>query len=165
MITQAELKEILHYAPDTGEFTWLIKTGPRSVIGSIAGSLDAYGYRCIKLHGKNYKSHRLVWLYHTGEMPISELDHRNQKKADNRIENLRVATRSENVQNTPTRVDNTSGHRGVVWNKHNKNWVAQANVSGVRKFLKASIYKEVAIAAYEAFAKAEFKDFYNPGTV
>jgi hypothetical protein len=165
MITQAEIKSILSYDEKTGDLTWLRQTGPRGTVGSIAGSIDAYGYRNVKINGHSYKAHRLVWLYHTGEFPGGELDHVNVSKLDNRIENLRVATRSENIQNTRMRADNTTGFRGVVWHKSSKRWVARASVNGVRKFICASPLKEIAVSAYEAFAKDRFNGFYNSGTV
>ncbi len=63
MITQAELKEILHYDPDTGEFTWLVSPAKNVKSGDRAGCLADNGYRHIGINGNTYKEHRLAWLY------------------------------------------------------------------------------------------------------
>ena len=96
MITQFRLKELLDYLPDTGEFVWKI-SHPRAGKGRIAGAKDYHGYVVIRLDTVLYKAHRLAWLYVKGEWPEKGLDHINQNKSDNRIENLEWVTRKENV--------------------------------------------------------------------
>lgn len=69
------------------------------------GSFDKDGYLIIKIKGKQYKAHRLVFAYFNGRFPHGEIDHINRNRADNRIENLRECTRQQNVENT-TRIPN-----------------------------------------------------------
>jgi len=79
------------------------------------------GYHHGALSGKNYLAHRVLWLLHTGEWPEAEVDHINGNPADNRIANLRAATRSENARNST--VYGASRYKGV--GKSNNRWVAQ----------------------------------------
>lgn len=97
-ITQARLKELLHYDPLTGIFTWKIQRGP-CCIGDIAGSKHNQGYLTARLDGAAYLLHRLAFLYMTGSFPADDVDHKNGLRHDNRWENLRSLTRSENNQN------------------------------------------------------------------
>jgi len=132
MITQKRLKELLHYAPGTGEFTW--KVGhPRAPIGATAGAKDHYGYIVIRLDTVLYKAHRLAWLYTYGNWPATGLDHINQNKSDNRIENLRAVDQSVNMHNTAPRANSKSGVAGVTWRADRKKWNARIKV-GYKNF-------------------------------
>ena len=91
-------------------------------VGQRAGSPDKEGYRTVKLHGKAYREHRLIWLYMTGYMPERDVDHDNLDKADNRFDNLSLATNSQNQANTRKWATNTSGYKGVSWSKSKKRW-------------------------------------------
>src|SRR5438045_2733801 len=69
-------------------------------------------YVFIRVDRRCYRAHRLAWLYMTGEMPI-EVDHLNLNRADNRWQNLRVATRVQNAANSPARRPSITGIKGV----------------------------------------------------
>ena len=112
MITQEILKEQLTYNPETGLFTFNKKKGGMP-IGSIAGYVQKDGYVCISINGVQYKAHRLAWLYIHGAFPLEQLDHINLKKDDNRITNLRPATRSQNHMNRRVYSNNKLGLKGV----------------------------------------------------
>ena len=121
-VTQNLLKELFEY--NDGVFYWKVaRQGIKC--GQIAGSLFSNGYRRIKINGKCYLEHRLVWLFHKGEFPKNEIDHVNGNIADNRIENLREATRSENSCNRKTPIDNTTGFKGVCFNKQSQKYQGQ----------------------------------------
>lgn len=98
VLTHDRLIEVLDYCPDTGVFRWK-ETTRRKIAGSIAGTDDRDGYRTIKVDGKQYRSHRLVWFYVCGVWPSKQIDHINRARNDNRIDNLRDVTSSENKQN------------------------------------------------------------------
>jgi len=121
-MTQRRLKELVHYDPDTGEFTRLVTTGSRSKKGDVAGSLYSTGYRVIRLDNQRYSAHRLAFLYMTGAFPSSVTDHVNGIESDNRWSNLRSVTVKENARNQKLTGRNTSGVTGVSWSKAKKHW-------------------------------------------
>lgn len=117
MVTQELLKQWFTYKE--GELYWKSRTAPGShvVIGQKAGrphksSSKLTGYRHVHILGKNYLTHRLIYLMFHGNLP-TQIDHINGNREDNRIENLRSSTREQNAQNAKTRKDNTTGVKGV----------------------------------------------------
>ena len=114
-LTHERLKELLHYEPLTGWFTWRV-TSSVAKPGERAGGGHGHGYRSIGLDYKKYLEHILAWFYMKGEWPSDEVDHRNLNKSDNSWDNLRLATRSQNGHNKGLNYRNKTGVSGV--NKH-----------------------------------------------
>lgn len=150
MLTQAELKEYLVYDADTGQFTRLMSATRTDRIGEIAGKNRPNGYRDIKIAGKDYLAHRLAWLYVHGEWPADQIDHINGVRSDNRIDNLRLVSRKQNMENQTLHVNNKSGYRGVYWCKVNGKWRARVKHQG--KHCEAGLFDVLEEAA--AAAKA-----------
>lgn len=125
MLDQATLRKHLYYDAVGGNFYW---RNPPAYSGflpwSKAGSVNCDGHIKIQLHKKCYLAHRLAWLYVHGQMPRDCIDHKNECKTDNRIENLRQATKGQNNFNTGLRSTNKSGVKGVRWRAESKKWVA-----------------------------------------
>jgi hypothetical protein len=157
MLTQSRLKELLHYDPETGLFTWLVSTSNCVKVGDVAGSVS-HGYRIIKIDGKKYGAHRLAFLYITGNLPENDTDHINGIRDDNRWCNLREATRAENMQNKAPYKAGTSKYPGVYWHKQRQKWVAQITINGKQKHIGLFETEEEAYSAYCA-AKAEHHKF------
>jgi len=134
-LTQARLKEILKYNPETGIFTWLVRRRGTACIGSKAGTPSPAGYCQIMVDAKRYLAHRLAFLYMTGEFPKSEVDHINRDNTDNSWSNLRLATRSQNVANTKLFKTNKSGYRNVCWDKGISRWRADVKLNNKSKYL------------------------------
>lgn len=147
-LDQQRLRFLLDYNHGTGRFTWRVYRGGKAAKGTEAGAIHNRGYRSIKVDGKNYLEHRLVWLWVYGEWPSNELDHANQIKTDNRLSNLRDVTRSENMQNTSVRSDNSSGFKGVSWHAGAGSWMANIVVNGKSTYLGCFNTPEEAYAAY-----------------
>lgn len=82
------------------------------------------GYLKGKLSGHHLYAHRVIWALHIGSLPTNHIDHANGDRSDNRIENLREATRSENQRNRKIPANNSSGALGVSWNKRMGKWQA-----------------------------------------
>jgi len=135
--TQKQLKSLLHYDHNTGDFIWKINSRNKRNKGKIAGCVrkGLNAYRLIKINRKIYFAHRLVWLYVTGNWPENEIDHINGNKSDNRFNNLRDVKPLENQRNRKRPIDNTSGCIGVNWHKTNKAWQAKITVQGKTLFL------------------------------
>lgn len=128
LITQERLKSLLTYDPDTGNFCWR-KTN------KIAGTLHANGYRRVQIDGKTYLAHRLAWAYAHGAFPACNVDHINHNRSDNRIENLRLVTQSENQHNRKRTTQSSSGFLGVSWFAPKKKWRAYIKANGKRHHL------------------------------
>jgi len=134
-ITQEQLKYLLTYDPNTGNFYWKNPKKP-SMVGKLYGTLDKRkGYLTGKLLGKGYKLHRLACLYMTGIFPPEQIDHRNGMPSDNRWSNLRAVSNSINQKNTSRRIDNSSGVTGVNWEKFENKWKSQIQVDGTKIYL------------------------------
>lgn len=157
-LTQARLRELLDYDPETGVFTWKVRRGGSANSGSLAGRLNPQGYRKIGVLKKIYSAHRLVFLWMTGSFPLFEVDHKNGNRDDNRWVNLREALHQENGQNQGTRTDNTSTHPGVSWQPKKKLWVAYITVLGQRVTLGRSKSFEKACEIRKA-AKVKYHPF------
>jgi hypothetical protein len=158
MITQSELKELLHYDPDTGIFTWINpskgrKGNPQKI------RKDGYCYICIKY--KKYLAHRLAWLYVYGKFPEVFIDHINMDKSNNRIENLRLVTYSGNSINKKLQKNNTSGYKGVTYNKKSKRYMAKIKIQQKEIYLGLFESIENAALAYKKAALKYHKDFIN----
>ena len=159
MLTQSQLKELIHYAPDTGIFT-RIKSPHKHSIGIVKPTLTPYGYIVIGLLGKIYLAHRLAWLYTNGEFPKEFIDHINMNKVDNRLCNLREASDIENKQNRGAQLNNTSGFKGVCFHKQTSKWRANININGKQKHLGLFTNPKSASEAYHAAAKTIHAEFY-----
>jgi hypothetical protein len=154
-LTQARLRELLHYEPSTGELRWMLSIGGVKA-GAIAGSTDSQGYVRVRLDGRTYKAHRLAWLWVHGELPEHEIDHINGGKADNRIANLRDVRHQTNTENLRLpRVTNKSGLLGV--RPKAGRWHASIRLNQVAHHLGSFQTKEAAHAAYLA-AKRKYHE-------
>ncbi len=149
IITQARLKELLHYDPFTGIFTWKVAKGGRAKAGSVAGCLSSIsrGYIQIRIDGTRYLAHRLAFLYMLGRWPKDDVLHTDGRTTDNRWHMLGEGTRSENLKDKQIALNNTSGTTGVCWAKKEQRWRARIMVSHKEIILGYFLSKESAIAA------------------
>lgn len=131
--------------------------------GKLAGNEFNRGYRQVGIDKKSYLVHRVIFLMHHGYMP-EFIDHVDKDKTNNRIENLRPATKSQNAMNCDLRKDNTSGTRGVTWDRDRKKWISQIQINNKHKFIGRFQSLEDAKVAYEVEAKKYFFDFYTEKT-
>jgi len=113
-LTQSRLKEVMHYDPETGVLTWLEDRGGRAKAGTEAGAIST-GYVRPMVDGQRYLAQRLIWLYMTGEWPVSQVGHEDRNPLNNRWANLRPATKKENGENRKLHKNSTTGFRGVSW--------------------------------------------------
>lgn len=150
-LTIERLREVLHYDPETGIFTWRVRLNNSTAAGSAAGCLKPNGYIHIRIDGVLHQAHRLVLYWVNGVASSSgDVDHRDHNRSNNVFVNLREATRSENMQNTRKPRDNKSGFKGVSWNKERKKWAAFIRTAGKSKNLGNFTNIEDAVEARKA---------------
>jgi hypothetical protein len=150
MLDQDKLKELLHYDPETGVFTWRVSRSNVKA-GTEAGFVHSNGYRYIKFQRKDLLGHRLAFLYMTGAWPEHHIDHINGHPSDNRWCNLRPVDRSANMQNQrKAQSHNRSGFLGVY--RNGSRWRAKIDLDGKRKHLG---YYDTPEEAHEAYLKAK----------
>lgn len=118
------LQSILDYDPKTGVFRWKVRRNQNATPGAIAGRTDSHGHIQITIDGVAYGAHRLAWFMSKGELPPHDIDHENLVRNDNRISNLREATRRQNVHNQPARNTNKTGIKGVYFHKSSGKYIA-----------------------------------------
>lgn len=154
-LTAQQVRALLEYNSSTDELRWKPRT---------AGNINSEGYVCVGINGSTYKAHRLIWLMVTGTWPSAEVDHRDLNRSNNRWNNLRACTKSQNGANRAKyKSKNYSGFKGVSWSKKNKKWVAQIKHQGIVYTLgyftdpenAAQIYKEAAEKFHGKFARTQ----------
>lgn len=133
-LTQERLRSLLKYCPASGLFSW-VESGPGRVSGTIAGCLSSQGYIVIRVDGVLYGAHRLAIFFIYGAWPEEDSDHKNSNRVDNRLDNLRCATRSENNQNKrwPERGKSKDAPLGVSWCSATESWRSQIVVDGTHR--------------------------------
>ena len=154
VITADLLRKLFNYDPASGWFS--------RYEGAMAGWINADGYRAVSVKNTTQYAHRVIWCMMTGEWPTQQIDHVNGDRSDNRWENLRAATVSENHQNRAKRSDNSSGEVGVRIRvgKTGTRYIAGIAMNGKTKHLGSFLDMESARNAYLA-AKRELHQF-NP---
>jgi hypothetical protein len=161
MITAKRVRELFNYDPSTGILTRRIAVGSRGRKGDIPGTDNMNGYRRIIVDHKKYYAHRLAWLHTFGYMPAA-IDHIDGDSTNNRIDNLRPATQSQNLMNRKSAARNTSGFKGVCWDgRYVKKWKAQIQTNGENIYLGTFATPEEAHAAYVIAAKKLHGEFHH----
>lgn len=156
-LTAERLREILSYDPETGVFTWLVTLSNRGLAGAVAKAVRG-GYRTVRINSILYLQHRLAWLYVHGRWPIEEIDHANGDKSDNRLCNLREATRSQNMFNKPRLKRAKSKYRGVYFHAQSNQWMARIG----KRYLGRRPTEEGAHALYLEEMRKITKEFPIP---
>lgn len=127
-------------------------------IGDRAGTTTTANRRVITIHSKPFSEHRLIFMFHKGWLP-KEIDHIDCNQLNNKIENLRAATRSENSSNRGLMKNNTSGVKGVSWHKLHGKWEATCQIN--KKRHKIGYYDDLAEAekAVKSFRNQHHGEF------
>jgi hypothetical protein len=146
------LRSILYYGPETGYWWWLKSRLYNAVAGQRAGTIEDGEYQTIQIDNVSYQSARLAFFYMNRYWPPHDMDHINKIRADDRWDNLRPATTARNMWNIGPHKDNTSGYKGVIFERRNNKWYAQIMVISNRIHLGTYDTAEEAARAYDAAA-------------
>jgi hypothetical protein len=145
-LTAQRLRELLHYDPETGVFTWRAPLGKKTKPGQVAGTLHAAGFVSIGVGGFSYKAHRLAWLHVYGEWPTNVIDHIDGRPANNCIRNLRDVSMLVNMQNLRrARSDSKSGVQGVALHPETGKWRPRLRLGG----------RNISLGLYETIGEAQ----------
>lgn len=176
--TPEQLRELLTYDPKTGKLFW--KERPERMFKDTPGRTKEHahanwnsryagkeaftaahgeGYRQGLVFGWPYLAHRVIWAIVYGEWPVNDIDHINMDRSDNRLANLRHATRGENTCNRGAQINNTSGFKGVTWDKRSMKWMAQIGAFGKNHNLGLFATAEEAHAAYRSASQRMHGEF------
>ena len=153
-ITASQLREAVHYNPETGKFI-------RRSNGNPMEHVDGSGYYCFNLFKKSRLAHRMAFYYMTGRLP-EKVDHIDGNRLNNEWKNLREATHAENMWNTGMISTNASGVKGVYWHKKLKRWVAEIRTNGKKHYVGSFVDLEEARNAIEERRKELHGEFFNP---
>ncbi len=156
-ISATEARALFAYDPATGILRWNVARGKMK-------PGDQAGNRCddciqVMIDGLNYKAHRIIWLMMTGQWPNPEVDHRDGDTFNNRWNNLREATRSQQKMNRRKPGPSSSGIKGVFLDKRDGRWYARITVNYWRIHLGRFKSKEEAARAYAAAAEQHYGEF------
>jgi hypothetical protein len=148
---------------DQGRLFWRMdrKAGlgtTRKRAGDRAGWLSCSGYWSVWMDGVNIQAHRVVWALTHGEWPPGLLDHADRDRTNNRPDNLRLATSSQNAGNTTKRKG--PGIRGVSKAKGCDRWTAKICMNKKKVYLGIFKTPEEASSAYEQAASKHYGEFY-----
>ena len=148
-LTAERLRELVHYNPETGIFTRLCNSSKRAHKGTVAGCKSALGYIVFRVDKVLHYAHRLAVLYMTGAWPPELVDHIDMDRSNNRWANLRMAIKSENMQNVRSAQKNSrSGLLGAHWSSDHNAWRACISINGKVHRVGLHATAEEAHAAY-----------------
>jgi len=139
-----------------GGLYWKVDRGSQKCKGKKAGTLVTSGYLRVRIRelGKSFLVHRVIFFMHHGYFP-EFVDHINCDKLDNRIENLRAATKSQNLMNKEFGKNNKTGFKNVYKSKRRKHWCVAISFNKIRKYIgtfdNLELAELVAIEAREKF--------------
>lgn len=161
-LTVALLRERLQYDTETGALMWRVRPNGRVPANTQAGCIASTGYRVVRLGGRQWRAHRLVWLLVHGIEPVGDLDHIDGDRLNNRIQNLRESNDLANAQNRRRANRNsTTGLLGVSAPACKP--VFHAAIRATGKKIHLGTYP-TADEAHDAYLKAK-RRFHPAGTL
>jgi len=152
--------QILTYNSETGEIVWADVKARSVNNGDPAGWVEN-GRRRIEIDGRAYLAHRVAYFLQTGQQPPEFLDHADGDPSNNKFSNLRPATRRQNNRNRRVHANNSTGFRGVMFEKSSGLFRARIGVNGRKISLGRFKTPEDASRAYESAARKYFGEFYR----
>lgn len=158
-IRHERLTALLSYSPEDGLFRWRVAKGNRAAAGRVAGSVGVYGYRTIRIDQRDYRAARLAWFYATGRWPATFIDHINGDRLDDRLSNLREASRAQNSANAKTKNRKHDAPKGAHFHAASGRWTSSIQTNKKTIYLGCFATKEQAAEAYACAAKQHHSEF------
>jgi hypothetical protein len=163
VLTQQQVQELFEYRD--GALYWkerlMSRNRPSVLNGKKIGTDNKNGYSKIIINKKKYYLHQLIYLYHYGFIP-KNIDHKDGNGMNNKIENLREATVNQNMFNTKMSITNTSGTKGIHFNKQKMKWQAKIVIKG-KQLARVFKSKEDAIDFMSLLREMTHGEFANHG--
>lgn len=168
-LTYERLVELLEFDESISRFRWKERPGAKGFNSKHAGKVAGCDWTCpgrtelfyrfVRVDKRLYREHHLVWLWHTGQFPECDLDHKDGDGLNNHLDNLRLDTNGINRRNMAKSSSNTSGHTGVLWCKRYQKWKVVAQLKEKMYFngyFNIEDLDKAAVAAVELRAKLGF---------
>jgi hypothetical protein len=167
-LSAAHVRAIFSYDPQEGLLRWRndCGMGNRIPAGSVAGTLNKEGYRYVIVDGRHYRAARVIWLWMTGKWPLGQVDHKDRGTSNDKWENLREATGSQNKANSRKYRNKSCSLKGVqaVQKRHSIRYRAVVTKDGVRRSIGNFGTPEEAHAAYVKAAQELHGEYASAGT-
>lgn len=164
LITHERLLELIEYNPDSGEILSKVDRGSRCKKGKILGTKNTTGHIVLQLDKRMYLAHRLVWFYCFKEWPVNIIDHIDRNSSNNKLDNLREATKATNNYNSKLYSTNTTGIKGAFFDSRRNLYYSQIVANGKKTWLGYFNTLEEAGQVYSIAAKDLHGEFYNEST-
>lgn len=177
METAEQIASLIAYEPNTGILTWRYRSlasfsgnerecrrwNARHAGKNAISCLSSTGHLTGTISKKHYKAHRVAWAIYYGEWPDADIDHQNGDPADNRISNLRLASKAQNAQNKGKKSNALSSFKGV--SKIGGKWKSAINSDKQRTYIGIFDDELTAAVAYDLFTPVMHGDFARPNLV
>lgn len=160
MPTQEELNRLFKYDPETGLVTRKVTVSPMAKAGDIVGTLESNGYLRVRIKYLRFYLHRVVWAIINGDLENAlVIDHVDRNRLNNKLDNLRLVTRTQNGQNKKKSSANTSGFKGVI--PVNGKYRAMIKEDGKRIHLGYFNTAKEAAETYDYYISSRPNSFYS----
>lgn len=160
-ITQELIQQLFNYNSETGDLKWKRAPYTKSKKGLIVRT-KRNGYYTVKIYGKDYLVHRIIWLYVYGYFPENDIDHIDRNRINNKISNLREVSRQCNQRNVGLRRNNKTGIIGISFNTINFVWLASISVNN--KYYNLGQYRDYTEAVCVRLAAEQCLNWHSCAT-
>lgn len=156
-LTAERVRFLFSYNPTTGELLWRNPSTHRLAVGERVGAITANGRLAVGIDGQRHYAHRVAWLYVHGVLPQENISAKNGDYTDLRLDNFEVQSFAATARKSGLRKTNTSGVRGVIWDKGKRKWRAEITRDYQHVFLGRFDTKEDAERAYYAACQSDVR--------